>query len=169
MRLLMSRQRIYWLAALGILLVFQYLIVDKERTLSGGDTVLLRLVPVDPRSLMQGDYMQLDFALGREIAAAASREAPTGFAVIRRENGEGRFVRIDDGSPLTPQEYRLRYAVGNGFGRSVVRPDSFFFQEGQARAYEAARFGVFQCAAGGECLLTGLAGEDGRLIEPGKP
>ncbi|XOT97907.1 GDYXXLXY domain-containing protein, partial [Alcaligenes pakistanensis] len=30
-----------------------------------GQTVLLELAPVDPRSLMQGDYMSLNFALSQ--------------------------------------------------------------------------------------------------------
>ena len=38
-----------------------------EQHLAEGDTVLLALAPVDPRSLMQGDYMRLRFAITDDI------------------------------------------------------------------------------------------------------
>ena len=36
-------------------------IYARERLLAGGRVVMLELAPVDPRSLMQGDYMALRF------------------------------------------------------------------------------------------------------------
>ena len=43
---------------LGILLIlFNKSLLHKEDTLANGTLVLLELAPVDPRSLMQGDYM----------------------------------------------------------------------------------------------------------------
>ena len=44
------------------------LVVHKERVLRDGATVLLRLAPRDPRSLMQGDFMQLNYRLPTEVA-----------------------------------------------------------------------------------------------------
>ena len=45
-----------------ILAVINFSIYSKEQHLKQGDTVYLKLAPVDPRSLMQGDYMALRFA-----------------------------------------------------------------------------------------------------------
>ena len=45
-------------------------IVGKEKHLSDGRAVYLELAPVDPRSLMQGDYMALRFAIANQIRAA---------------------------------------------------------------------------------------------------
>ena len=42
-------------------------IYQAERTLSQGEVVYLELAPVDPRSLIQGDYMALDYALERDL------------------------------------------------------------------------------------------------------
>ncbi len=60
-------------------------IFGKERLLARGDTIYLRLAPVDPRSLMQGDYMALNFAIGAAIRAARMDgfEQRDGVAVIR--------------------------------------------------------------------------------------
>ena len=54
---------------LGILIlcIINVLVYQKEQHLSNGEVVLLELAPVDPRSLMQGDYMRLRFALAGTI------------------------------------------------------------------------------------------------------
>ena len=46
------------------------LVVQKERVVRSGNLVLLPLAPVDPRSLMQGDYMILDYAVTRDAQGA---------------------------------------------------------------------------------------------------
>ncbi len=54
--------RYKFLIGLNLLLVlvaFNYSVYTKEKTLEAGTLVLLELAPVDPRSLMQGDYMVL--------------------------------------------------------------------------------------------------------------
>ena len=53
----------------NLLLLLGYLnwsIYQKEQTLRDGQLVLFELAPVDPRSLMQGDYMSLRLFLGAE-------------------------------------------------------------------------------------------------------
>lgn len=44
------------LAGIAILALVNASILDKEKLLSEGQVVYLELAPVDPRSLMQGDY-----------------------------------------------------------------------------------------------------------------
>ena len=49
----------------NLLLLLGYLnwsIYQKEQTLRDGQLVLFELAPVDPRSLMQGDYMSLRYS-----------------------------------------------------------------------------------------------------------
>src|SRR5690606_22795049 len=58
-----SWRRLGWLAT-GLVLVLTVVNVDiyrKESLLAEGKPVILQLRPVDPRSLMQGDYMALNF------------------------------------------------------------------------------------------------------------
>ncbi|CAG0878818.1 unnamed protein product [Cyprideis torosa] len=55
------------LATLAIILaVVNWSIVGKEKHLADGRKIYLELAPVDPRSLMQGDYMALRFRLADE-------------------------------------------------------------------------------------------------------
>ena len=56
--------RILIIANLLLLLgYFNWSVFKKEQTLKDGQLVLLHLAPVDPRSLMQGDYMRLNYEI----------------------------------------------------------------------------------------------------------
>ncbi|MEL7161197.1 MAG: GDYXXLXY domain-containing protein, partial [Bacteroidota bacterium] len=50
-----------------LLLYVGYYVVQKERILDSGELVLLELAPVDPRSLLQGDYMRLNYAISQNF------------------------------------------------------------------------------------------------------
>ena len=59
------RRVIMWLVIAGLVLVLgvaNYDILQKQQVVENGQQILLRLRPVDPRSLMQGDFMQLRYA-----------------------------------------------------------------------------------------------------------
>ena len=51
------------LSALATVAVDNIGIADKENTIAKGQKVYVPLAPVDPRSLMQGDYMRLRYTL----------------------------------------------------------------------------------------------------------
>jgi uncharacterized membrane-anchored protein len=53
-----------------ILALVNWSIFGKEKQLAEGKIVYLDLAPVDPRSLMQGDYMALRFQLANEVYSA---------------------------------------------------------------------------------------------------
>jgi len=156
---------IAWLLTIGVALAG---IVGKERLIANGEVVYLRLAPVDPRSLVQGDYMALNFSIANDVRVAhgteqtpASREE---VIVIRRDaSREGHFVRLHKGEPLADGELLLR--VQNvpsprwGGTGTQVSTDAWFFQEGQADRYARARFGEFRVDASGQALLVGMRGE----------
>ena len=131
-----------------------YAVMQKERLLASGDTVLLELAPVDPRSLIQGDYMRLNYAITRTIQEQASWPRDGAIVVTLDSAGVATFVRRDDSSPLRPGEHRLRYRKRDG--RVRVGTDAFFFQEGTARRYERARYGELKVAADGGSVLVGM-------------
>ena len=86
-------------------------IVGKARVIQHGRPVLLELRPVDPRSLIQGDYMQLRYA----SKAFPSRDTATtwprkGTVVLQLDDHQvGTYARQDDGSQLADNEVRLQY------------------------------------------------------------
>jgi uncharacterized membrane-anchored protein/uncharacterized membrane protein len=138
----------------------------KQWILAHGQTVLLPLAPVDPRSLIQGDYMVLRYALDEQMGLSMVEPLPEiqrhGRLVIQVDvAGVGRFVRIDDGSPLGSDELRLEYRLRDGWdGRVRVGAESFLFEEGSAELYEGARFGELVVADNGDVVLVGLRDGD---------
>nr|WP_263430038.1 GDYXXLXY domain-containing protein [Nannocystis pusilla] len=153
-----------WLSlalALG-LAIPGYVVIQKEQVLGSGETVLLPLAPVDPRSLMQGDYMELRYALIGELGDV-DRLAPRGTLVITRDGDHvARFVRVDDGRALAPGELRLRYARR---GRDVsLGAETFLFPEGEGPTLAAARYGELALAPAGDSVLIGLRDEARRPL-----
>jgi uncharacterized membrane-anchored protein len=152
------RNALLWLGLAAVLVVANGAIVGSERILAEGRTVLLELAPRDPRSLLQGDYVALQYRLSQEISAAGPASASGRAVVILDPDGIARLVRLDDGRPLGPGELYLRYRQRGDGGR--VASDAFFFEEGQEAVYAAARFGELRVAADGDTLLVGLRDED---------
>ncbi|MES2102425.1 MAG: GDYXXLXY domain-containing protein [Pseudomonadota bacterium] len=143
-----------------VLAAVNFSIYGREQLLANGRVVLLELAPVDPRSLMQGDYMALRF----KIANDAFRDKPAGELKDGRmlaaldEHGVASFRRLADGTPPAAGEVLLRYRVRNSLPKFAT--NAFFFQEGQAAAYQNARYGEFRVAADGDMILTALRAAD---------
>lgn len=153
------RKAIVIVAGLAILVLVNFSIYSREQLLTAGRVVLLQLAPVDPRSLMQGDYMALRFAVAAEIQSrVAKEEAHDGHVVLALdEKRVGSFARIDDGRPLAANEVRMHYRLRDQ--RIKFATNAYFFQEGDADLYARARFGEFRVGEDGESILTGVRDE----------
>ena len=147
------------LSLLAVLATANLGIRDKEALIRDGQPVFVELAPVDPRSLMQGDFMRLNFNVPGEPeegrAGLLRRERP--FVVARRdERGIAQLVRIADATPLAPGELRIELTPKDG--RWMLVTDAWFFAEGEAARWERARYGEFRVDAAGRALLVGLRG-----------
>jgi len=156
-----------------ILGLINYSIFSREGLISNGNTVLLELAPVDPKSLMQGDYMVLRFAVTADArnamkvpegVAAINEPAGDGYIILLLDDkGIGRFDRIDDQSELKAGEVRMLYRRrGN---KMKFATNAFFFQEGKAELYEAAKYGEFKVAENGDSILVAMIDEGLKKIE----
>lgn len=152
------RERLGLLASgVAVLAVANIGIWQKESVIAHGQPVLVALAPVDPRSLMQGDYMRLNFDLSSEIVAQLDAEVryhrPQ--LVVRLDaHGVATPLRLHSGGPLAAGEKRIELTPKNG--RWVLVSDAWFFEEGDAARWEAARYGEFRVAEDGRALLVGL-------------
>ena len=151
------------LIALGALLVLgavNHAIVGKERIRRDGDVVYLQLEPVDPRSLIQGDYMALRFALVREIErrdgdAKTDRAAREGEVALAPVTLDERRVASLAASDATTTALKLRYRIRGG--QVWLGTNAFFFEEGSAERFNGARYGEFRVDRdSGEAVLVGL-------------
>jgi uncharacterized membrane-anchored protein len=160
-----------WLAVAGLIIVLgatNYTILQRQQVVDSGQPMLLSLRPVDPRSLMQGDYMVLRYA-ETVFPAPGDRGdmARKGvFVVTLDDNNVATFSRMHDGASLAEEEALLQYKQVDARGRIRLGAESFFFQEGQAELFAPARFGVLHVDESGKSVLVGLADEEWRRIVP---
>lgn len=160
------RATILWVMALVILGYVNYGVWQMETLRRGGEVLFLELAPVDPRSLIQGDYMRLGYDIANEVANEVPTDdlAPSGHLVIRRDSDNiGSLVDVAmDDVTLAADELLLDYHERNGW--VSVGPESFFFQEGHAERYAEARYAELRVdPTSGTALLVGLRGEE---LEP---
>ena len=150
-------------AALAILAIVNYVIASREALVANGRVVLIELAPVDPRSLMQGDYMALRYRIADEAFGngRGARPADGHLVVAVGADSVARFRRFDDGAKLAPDEVRLRYRWRDG---PKFATNAFFFEEGTAPRYANARYGEFRVSDDGEMILTGMRGRDGAKL-----
>lgn len=151
------RQMAALLAGVLILCAVNYTIVQREQLLQEGRVVLLELAPVDPRSLMQGDYMALRFQIANvALNHAQEKESEDGYLLATLdEHGVAQFKRrVQQREQVGSDEVLLRYRVRNHVAKFAT--NAYFFQEGKAQLYEKARYGEFRVASNGDMLLTGL-------------
>ncbi|MBN8193821.1 GDYXXLXY domain-containing protein [Bacillus sp. NTK074B] len=79
---------------LGILLIILlqggwigYQVYSNETLLQNGETIILELQPVDPRSLLQGDYVELNYGISQLEDTSIDDTGPV--TVVLRENEQG--------------------------------------------------------------------------------
>jgi uncharacterized membrane-anchored protein len=148
----------------AVLAFFNLSVVEKEDVLERGQLVLLELAPVDPRSLMQGDYMVLNYAISRieEFGEVLKK----GYAVLQLdEQHVAKLVRYQaNKEPLHSGEQLLRYSKSEW--RIQLGAESYFFEEGQAKTFEAAKYGGLKVDEQGNSILVGLYDENKNLLVP---
>ncbi len=142
-------------------------IYEREQILAHGRRVVLELAPVDPRSLMQGDYMRLNFDVADQVRTMLARTSDPQLQDIERRR-EGLLVLRPDAQGVHHLvAIRATQENGNGQddvflefrlrgGQVRVVTDAWFFPEGQAAHFEQARYGEFRVDEDGAGLLTGL-------------
>lgn len=151
-------------------------IAGKEKHLAEGKQVYLELAPVDPRSLMQGDYMALRFRLANDVYKALPKnnnhrrwgnavDASDGFVVTGLdERNIATFKRIHTDQPLSSNEILMRYRVRNGVVKFAT--NAYFFQEGHGKYYQPARYGQFRVNDTGDLLLVAMYDQDLNKLAP---
>lgn len=120
------RSILLWGGLLLALVVVNHGIVQRERILSDGRIVLLELTPVDPRSIMQGDFMALRFAIAEDIRKILEEDC----AGTREHNAPGagntaaalKCFGVDhdgDGPRVRKDGYAVLAFDADGIGRFI--------------------------------------------------
>lgn len=133
----------------------------KSEIVDEGREIFLSLRPVDPRSLIQGDYMDLRYSL------IGLRDLPNQAGLVYlKVNEDSVAVSIREGNG-TPDNDEIMLVARPGPHEAGLAPTSFLFQEGTAETWARARYAVVRILEG-SAVLTGLADEDRQRLDPNK-
>lgn len=152
-----------YLISIGVVLtlaVANYSIWQKETLIATGQKVFVELAPADPRSLMQGDFMRLNYRVWNNQAAQVIDRGLTAqrpYLVVRLNPlGVVQLIRTDQSDALLEGGEMKIELTPKGDGWMLVS-DAWFFKEGDAQRWEAAKYGEFRVLPSGQSLLVGLA------------
>jgi uncharacterized membrane-anchored protein len=149
------------LAAVLVLAAVNYSIHAKEQIIRQGEPLYLALAPVDPRSLMQGDYMALRFELATQLEGPLTGPEITATPRVPVVLDDQRVARLATSGAAS--DLSIRYRIRNG--RVWLGTNAYFFEEGTASRFAQARYGEFKVDRdSGEAVLVGLRDAELRAL-----
>ncbi|NQW23876.1 MAG: GDYXXLXY domain-containing protein [SAR202 cluster bacterium] len=156
----------FWATVAGQIILLLAFVAYKENTLRSGTSVLLQTVPIDPRSVLQGDYAILDY----EIA-----ELPDSVVFSTGQRFYIRLIERQDGVWGAGGYYTEKPDSDDVFIRGTVKPggrlefgiDTFFVPEGTGQIIERASDVKVRVAvsSGGSAVIEELL-VDGEPFDP---
>ena len=171
---------------LGVIVYSFGVKADRDQLILTGKEIMLELAPVDPLSLLQGQYLIIDFKLeDAEIEfdenEINSEKVSYGYRHHRivlsyNELGVAKFNRFEDDQPLNSDEllFKVRRAIRRNntkyFYKIDVSQNSFLIEENTEKKYEEkAKYGVFRVGPDGDYVLVDLADKDLNKLTVVKP
>lgn len=146
------------------------LINKYEDILANGQSIILKLAPVDPRSLMQGDYMELNYEILDEVWKTAYQtdfydvrskefeiDPVTIYALLKQDKqGVAQLCRLELDIPTDfkdcDEQIYLPIKISDRFDTRLPT-HSYFFQEGKGEYYAQAAYGEYKFKEGKALLL----------------
>ena len=159
----------FWIVVAGQLALLLAVIGIKEQTLRAGATVVLQAAPVDPRSLFQGDYVDLNYEIS-PLPPYLSDSPPgaTVYVSLMEKDDVWEAVAYNTGKPDGDQLFikgivRRRGVLDFGIG-------TYFVPEGTGRVIERAEDLKVKVAISGDGtpLITEVL-VDGQPFDPRAP
>ena len=121
---------------LGVLLT---MVILPLMTTFGGDTILLRTVPVDPRDLFRGDYVILNYEFNNiPPSLEESKNIERTVYVSLQPEADGKHWRAAHYSLEKPSSGKFLRGKTKGWNRIEFGIESFFVQQGEGLKYEQA-------------------------------
>ncbi|WP_078548902.1 GDYXXLXY domain-containing protein [Litchfieldia alkalitelluris] len=156
-----------WVPVLVIIIiqvsVLGYQVTSNELLLKNGKEITLKLAPVDPRSLLQGDYVQLGYEVG---GIDNIEELPSGTRVyvILKEDNKGIYQRTKlITTKINPKDYPLEenevLLAGNynGYDTIIFGIESYFVKEGTGLEIErTVEFAKVAVSKKGDAILQSI-------------
>ncbi|WP_066805028.1 GDYXXLXY domain-containing protein [Moraxella oblonga] len=161
--------------------LFLFFIIGFENHKKQGDDLYVALAPLDPRSLLQGDYMALNYDLNITNPNVQFDESGEEVwnsdwhydnAHIKDKGHITLWITKDKNNKLIKSDFQKH---DNTVALIVKNPTnylndlypaakSFLFAEGLAKCYEKAKYAHLKLTKKGKPLLVDLVGEDFRSL-----
>jgi uncharacterized membrane-anchored protein len=168
-----GHERTILLAAAGFQVIFlAAIIVLRAVPLLTGHTILVRVVPVDPRDLFRGDYVTLSYEFNRLPPGGVEGLPAADWQQQRDWMGKTVYVTLvpePDGEHWQADKFSIHLPAGGkylrgwiaGPGRLEFGIESYFLQEGTGHKYEEAILSrrlsaEIAVTADGQAALRGL-------------
>ena len=158
----------------GILIFANMNIAKFEDVLNNGKPIILKLAPVDPRSLMQGDYMALNYEILNQVNEQRRKEQednrqaganPWEIKELRQEklyllvkndpDRVAQFCRLETQIPtrFDDCEAEVYLPLNATYWQPQLPSHSYFFAEGKGSYYARALYGEYRFKDGTALLF----------------
>jgi len=173
----------FWPLILAVISIVLFLgIIGKNQwQLKHSQSIFIKLQPVDPRSLLQGDYMALRYTLHwneTELQSeTANKHLPLSHYLINQPHllayvqldQQHRVVASAMNSKMLDQSQAIRPLAlknpDNQIDHLYPSAQSFLFAEGLADCYAQAEYAEFKVDSKGNAILTSLRGENIAVLD----
>lgn len=146
-----------------LMIAFGYSVVKEERNLKQ-KTFYIKTVPVDPRSLIQGDYMILNYDI-TESARGEARNLRKGYIRVRLNNLKvAEFMEVSkEYLPSSDNEFSIQFHQN---GSTIdIGVNSYLFQEGTGNRFQRAQYAEVIELKSGKLRLKHLLDKDFNIIK----
>ena len=152
---------------IGLILLLQlafvgYQIGSNEPLLKNGKKITLALAPVDPRSMLQGDYVILRYEIAETNELINVHSGNKVFILVKKDNN-GIYQREKILTNINPTDYHLAedevILTGkyNGYNGVILGIESYFVKEGTGLELQRnAKFAKVKVARNGNALLESI-------------
>lgn len=160
----------FWATVAGQLILLLAFVGYKENIIRSGTSVVLQTVPVDPRSLLQGDFAILNYRISRLSEWVVDRKPGDTFYVELREGEDGVWEATDynQGKPYK-DEIIIKGTVDSRGGLDFGI-GTYFVPEGTGHIIQRAQDVKVRVAlsSGGSAVIEELL-VDGEPFDPSRP
>ena len=152
-----TKQNYLLLFAFAVVFIFMNVqIFQKESIKNDGEVIYFKLAPVDPRAFMLGDYMALNFE--HNLRNYSDENMQTFIVTL---NDQKVVIDAEPYQGTTVNDNQRLFKI-----QDQLRPDRFYFQEGHAKSYEEAKYGLFRYVSPSQFLLDDMTDETLAIIIP---
>lgn len=136
--------------------IFFFFSIYKEESYKKENTIILELAPKDPRSLMQGDYMTLNYQMRNEFNTAnpSYYDSSKIFIIIETDN-----KGVSHYSGLSPNLIKNSIKVKDIYDFDIGAK-TFFIKEGSSNHYDKAKYAKLYLLKSGKVRIYKLLDEN---------